>query len=83
MMISTKKDKIEIFSTQLRAALDESFEVPTRENASSLRDMLSLQNQLNQISEWPFGRYELLQIALIIIIPLIVVLLEISLGIIK
>lgn len=83
MMTSTKKEKIEMFSSQIRAALEESFGVPTKENASYLKDMLSVQNQLNQMCEWPFGTYEVLYIALIIVIPLIVVLLEIALGIIK
>lgn len=83
MMASTKKEKMEMFSSQLRAALDKSIDYPTDESALHLRDLLSVQNRLDQISEWPFGVYEILYIALIIIIPLIVVLLEIALGIIK
>lgn len=83
MMISTKKEKVEMFSSQLRAALDESFGSATKENAEHLRDMLSVQNQLNQMCEWPFGGYEILHIALIIIIPLIIVILEIVFGFIK
>lgn len=83
MMTSTKKEKIEMFSSQLRAALDESFETPTEENAAYLGDMLSVQNQLNQMCEWPFGNYEILNIALIIVIPLLIVLLEVAFGIIK
>lgn len=83
MMASTKKGKKELFSSQLRAALDKSADEPTDESALHLRDMLSVQNRLDQISEWPFGIYEVLYIALIIIIPLIVVLLEVMLGIIK
>jgi hypothetical protein len=83
MMTSTKKEKIEMFSSQMRAAFDESFGVPSKENVSYLKDMLSIQDQLNQMCEWPFGTYEILYITLIIIIPLIVVLLEIALGIVK
>ena len=83
MMISTKKEKIEMFSSQMSAALEEPFRVPNKENASYLKDMLSVQNQLNQMSDWSFGTYEILQIALILVIPLIVVLLEIFYGIIK
>jgi len=83
MMTSAKREKIEIFSSRLRAALDESFEVPTDENASYLKDMLAVQNQLNQMHEWPFGNYEILHLVLIIIIPLVVVLLEIIFGVIK
>lgn len=83
MMTSTKKEKIEMFSSQMSAALEEPFRVPNKENASYLKDMLSVQNQLNQMCDWPFGTYEILQIVLILIIPLIVVLLEIFLGIIK
>lgn len=83
MMTSTKKEKIEMFSSQMSAALEEPFRNPNKDNASYLKDMLSVQNQLNQMCDWPFGIYEILQIALIIVIPLIVVLLEIFYGIIK
>lgn len=83
MMTSIKKEKIEMFSSQMSAAFEEPFTVPNKENAAYLKDMLSVQNQLNQMSDWPFGTYEIIQIALILIIPLIVVLLEIFLGIIK
>ncbi len=83
MMTSAKKEKIDMLSSQLRAALDESFEVPTKENASYLKDMLSVQNQLNQMCEWPFGNHEILYLAMIIVIPLVVVLLEIVFGFIK
>lgn len=83
MMASAKKEKSELFSSRLRAALDESFEVPTKENASYLKDMLAVQNQLNQMHEWPFGGYEILHLVLIIIIPLVVVLLEVIFGVIK
>ncbi len=83
MMISTKKEKMEMFSSQLRAALDESLGTPTEKNASYLKDMFSIQNQLNQMCEWPFGPREIAYIFLIIIIPLIIVLLEINFGFIK
>jgi len=83
MMTSTKKEKIEMFSSQMRAALDESFKIPNKENVSYLKDMLSVQDQLNQMCEWPFSYYEILYIVLIIAIPLIIVLIEIELGIIK
>jgi hypothetical protein len=83
MMISTKKEKIELFSSQLRAAIDGSFEVPTDENVSHIKDIFIIHDKLNQMCEWPFGTYELLYITLIIIIPLIIVLLEIALGIIE
>ncbi len=83
MMTSTKKEKVELFSSQLRAAMDESFEVPTDDNVSHLKDIFLVQDKLNQMSEWPFGTYEILYITLIIIIPLIIILLEIALGIIK
>lgn len=81
MMISTKKERFEFFSSQLRAAMDGPLEVPTDENVSQLRDMLMVQDKLNKMSEWPFGWRELLYISVIIIIPLIIILLEIALGI--
>jgi hypothetical protein len=84
MMTSTKKEKIEMFSSQLKAALDESlFKDPIEKHESYIRDMLSIQDQLDKMCEWPFGAHEILQIALIILIPLIIVLIEIAYGIIK
>ncbi len=83
MMISTKKEKIERFSSQLRAAMDGSFEVPTDQNILHLKDIFIVQDKLNQMCEWPFGTNELLYITLIIIIPFVIVLLEIALGIIE
>lgn len=83
MMTSTKKEKIEMFSSQLRAALDQSLGTPTEKNASYLKDMFSVQNQINQMCEWPFGIHEVIYIILIIIIPFIILLLEITFGIIK
>lgn len=81
MMISTRKERLEFFSSQLRAAMDGPLEVPTDENVSQLRDMLMVQDKLNKMSQWPFGWRELLYISVIIIIPLIIILLEIALGI--
>ena len=83
MMISTKKEKMELFSSQLRAAMDGSLEIPTKESANHLKDLFIVQDKLNQMSEWPFGCREVLYIVLVILIPLVVVLLEIALGIIK
>lgn len=83
MMASTKKEKMEMFSSQMRAALNELAGSPNDEGALRLRDMLLVQNRLDQMSEWPFGIYEVLYVALIIIIPLIVILLEVALGFIK
>ncbi len=83
MMASTKKGKIDIFSSQIRAVLDESFGVPTKENVSYLKDMLAIQDQLSQMCEWPFGIKEILYIALIIFIPFSIIMLEIAFGVIK
>ena len=83
MMISTKREKIELFSSQLRAAMDSSQGAPTDENVSNLKDIFLVSEKMGQMCEWPFGSQELLYITLIIIIPLVVVILEIALGIIK
>ena len=60
--------------------MDGPFEVPTDENVSRLKDLLLVQDKLNKMSEWPFGWRELLYIAVVILIPLILILLEIALG---
>lgn len=83
MMSSTKKERVEMLSNQMRAALDESFNAPAGEDAAGIKDMLTMQSQLNQMSEWPFGAHEMLRIGLIIVIPWIIILLEIAFGIIK
>jgi hypothetical protein len=83
MMISTKREKMDLFSSQMRAVMDGSLEIPTKENANYLKDMFVVQEKLKQMSEWPFGTKEILYLVLIIIIPLVVVLLEIALGIIN
>ena len=80
MMISTKKERFELFSSQLRAAMDGPLEIPTDENVSRLKDMLLVQDKLSKMSEWPFGQRELLYLAVFILIPLILILLEIALG---
>lgn len=83
MMSSAKKERIEMLSSQMRAALAESSGAPAGENEAHIKDMLTMQNQLNKMSEWPFGTQEMLRIGLIIIIPLIIVISEIALGILK
>jgi len=60
--------------------MDGPLEVPTDENVSRLRDLFLVQDKLNKMSEWPFGWRELLYIAVVILIPLILILLEIALG---
>ncbi len=60
--------------------MDGPLEIPTDENVSRLKDMLLVQDKLNKMSEWPFGQRELLYLAVFILIPLILILLEIALG---
>jgi hypothetical protein len=83
MIIETKKQKVKAFSSKLRAVAEKTFVVPDKENVSCLKSMFDIQRQLDEMSEWPFGSYEVVHISLIVIIPLTVVLLEIMLGIIK
>jgi hypothetical protein len=84
MMASTKNEKIKMFSSQLKAAIQESsVKVPTKESESHLKGLLSVQDQLDQMCEWPFGAYEIIQLLLIIAIPLIILLFELAKGIIK
>jgi hypothetical protein len=83
MMTSTKREKMELFSSQFRAAMDKSLDIPTKEKAYHLKDMFIVQERLKEMSEWPFGSKEILYLVLIIIIPLLVVLLEIAFKIIK
>lgn len=83
MIIKTKKEKLEMFSKRLMDDAKEAFNSPTKDNISSIRDFLDIERQLDEMCVWPFGSYEVLHIALIVIIPLMVVLLEIIFGIIK
>ncbi|RQW79675.1 MAG: hypothetical protein EHM14_07830 [Methanothrix sp.] len=83
MMTSIKKEKIDMLSNQMKAALDKSFGAPAADNTVYVKDMMAMQSQLNQMSQWPFGIQEMLRIGLIIVIPIIIIVLEIALGIIK
>jgi hypothetical protein len=83
MIIETKNQKVKAFSYKLRAVAEKAFADPIKENVSCLRSMFDIQRQLDEMSEWPFGSYEVVHISLIVIIPLTIVLLEIMLGIVK
>jgi hypothetical protein len=83
MIVETKKQKVKAFSHKLRAVAEKAFADPLKENVSCLRSMFDIQRQLDEMSEWPFGSYEVVHISLIVVIPLSVVLLEIILGIVK
>jgi hypothetical protein len=83
MIIETKKQKVNTFSQKMRNVAEKAFADPVRENISCLRSMFDIQRQLDEMSEWPFGSYEVVHISLIVIIPLIVVLLEVMLGIVR
>jgi hypothetical protein len=45
--------------------------------------MLAVKHRLDEMCQWPFGSYELVHIALIVIIPLLVVILEIVFKVIE
>ena len=83
MIVKTRKEKLEIFSNRLLAKAKEAFSHPSRANIFCLRNYLEIEHQLDEICAWPFGSYEVLHIALIVIIPFLVVLLEILFGVIK
>lgn len=83
MIMKTKKERLEMFSKRMMDNAKEAFDSPTKKNIYSLRNFLDIERQLDEMCVWPFGSYEVLHIALIVIIPLMVVLLEIIFGIIK
>jgi hypothetical protein len=83
IIVKTKKEKAAIFSSQLRTTLAGTFNNPTSSDVTYLKDMLVIQHQLDAISEWPFSSYEVLHIALIVVIPFIVVALEVLMGILR
>jgi hypothetical protein len=83
IIAKTKKEKLAIFSSSLRAKAEETFRNPTYENFTYLNKMLGVQAHIDEMSEWPFGSYEILHIVLIIIIPLMVLMLELVFKIIR
>jgi hypothetical protein len=83
MMVKTKKEKIETFSSKLRKVAYETFRDPLQENVSILKSLLDIQHQLDDMSDWPFSFYEIVHITLIIVIPVAVVALVVLLGVIK
>jgi hypothetical protein len=77
MMIKTKNDVVESFSVRLKHEADDAFLNLTKEKVATLSDMLAVKHQLDKMCQWPFGSYELIHIALIVVIPILVVILEI------
>jgi hypothetical protein len=83
MMIKTKNETLESFSTKLKDEADDTFLDLTKENVATLSDMLAVKHQMDNMCQWPFGSYELIHIALIVVIPLLVVILEIIFRVIE
>ena len=83
IIVKTKKEKLVVFSSRLSAKVEETFRNPTYENFTYLNKMLGVQERLDEMSEWPFGSYEILHIVLIIIIPLMVLILEVIFKIVR
>ncbi len=77
IMVKTKKKKLEVFSSKLRQKAEETFRDPTEENFLYLDSMLGVQQRLDEMCAWPFGSYEVLHIALIVIVPLMVLIFEV------
>lgn len=76
MTIDAKRIYLDGFSIKLRPTVKEALINPNRQNILCLRAIIEIQQQIDAMSEWPFGIYEILHIVLIIIIPFIVVVLE-------
>jgi hypothetical protein len=83
MVIKTKNKYLETFSPDLRAQAIDTFINLRTDNLAILRDMLAIKDQMDRLCQWPFGPYELMHIALIVIIPFLVVTLEIIFKIIE
>lgn len=81
MIISTKRDRLEEYSQQIIGKAKDAFKNPTEDSIPFLRNYLEIDHWMDELCVWPFGAYEILHIALIVIIPLIVVLLEIAFNI--
>jgi hypothetical protein len=83
MMVKTKNETLESFSRMLKDKADETFLDLSKENVLALSDMLAVKHQLDEMCQWPFGSYELVHIALIVVVPLLVVILEIAFRVIE
>ena len=68
---------------QLKSRAEEVFRNPSKEAFSSLNNMLGVVERLDEMSEWPFGSYEVLHIILIVIIPLMVLVFEMVFEIVR
>lgn len=80
MMVRTKGVKTDAFLGRLKMEAEKAFKEPTDENMQALNDLLEIQHQLEKLSVWPFGFYEILHIALITVVPLMVLTLELMHG---
>jgi hypothetical protein len=83
MMVRTKNEALETFSDRLKYKADDAFLDLTKENIAALSDMLAVKHQMDDMCQWPFSSYELIHIALIVIIPLLIVILEIIFRVIE
>jgi hypothetical protein len=83
MMVKMKEEKIAMLSSKLKPRAEAAFANPTKDNISCLTDLLYFEHLLDERCAWPFGSYEILHIALIVIIPFMVVFFEIIFGIMK
>lgn len=83
MMMKTKNKILESFSIEMKDKADDTFLNLSKENVATLGDMLAVKHRLDEMCQWPFGSYEVVHIALIVIIPLLVVILEIVFKVIE
>lgn len=75
-----KERRIIAFSIHLEMALEKATTNPTDENINKLNELLQLQQHLSDMHEWPFNQQAIWSVISALILPLILLYLEITMG---
>lgn len=78
IMAIEKKQQLASFSNHLEEALARSLKDPSTENLQKLKDMFDLQQYVKRLNDWPFDITLLWQLVSALLIPLLLVILQIT-----
>jgi hypothetical protein len=71
LMAKAKNERLLILSLHIEGAMDNALSDPSEENLAKLKDLLEVQNRLNDMSEWPFNWKALWQLMTAVFVPLL------------
>ena len=71
LIVKAKHEKLRSLSLHIEGAMDNALGDPSEENLAQLKDLLEIQNRLNDMSEWPFNWKALCQLMTAVFVPLL------------